>query len=144
MNPCEGLNALVESRRSFAATLVESRRSLAATLLEKQRNFLASRDFLAQQRHDVMVAREELSRARVDLERCGAELEECERGLAQREAAIDAYSTTEQLQQQLSELRAELDSQLEQFEEDRRERMATWYDAVAKHEQELRSLGDQL
>ena len=48
----EGLDALEEKRRSFAATL-----------LEEQRNFIASRDFLAQQRHDVWAAQEELSRA---------------------------------------------------------------------------------
>ena len=78
----------------------------------------------------------------MDLEWHGAKLEERECALAQREAAIDASGTTEELQQQLADLRAELDSQHEQFEEDRRQRMATWYDTVAKHEQELRSLGD--
>ena len=62
-----------------------------------QRNFIASKDFLAQQCHDIMVAREDPSRARAELERCSAELEECERGLAQREAAIDASGTNEQL-----------------------------------------------
>ena len=56
-----------------------------------------------------MVSREELSRARVELEPHGAELEERERGLVQCEAAIDASGTTEQLQQQLTELLAELD-----------------------------------
>ena len=105
----KGLNALEKSRRSFAATL-----------LEEQRNFITSRDFLAQQRHDVMVVQEELSRARAELERRGAELEERERGLVQREATIGASGTTEQLQQQLAKLRAELDSQREQFEKDQR------------------------
>ena len=84
----ESLNALEEKRRSFAATL-----------LEEQRNFIASCDFLAQQRHNVWAAREKLSRARAELERRGAELEERERGLALCEAAIDASGTTEQIQQ---------------------------------------------
>ena len=53
----ESLNVLEEKRRSFAATL-----------FEELRNFIASRDFLARQRHDIMVAREALSRARADLE----------------------------------------------------------------------------
>ena len=61
----EGLDALEEKRRRFATTL-----------LEEQCNFIASRDFLAQQRHNVMVAREELSQARAELERRGAEPEE--------------------------------------------------------------------
>ena len=79
-------------------SLEEARRNFAATLQAEQRQFVASRDFLAQKRHEIMVARDELSRSRTELERRGAGLEECERGLAQREAAIDASGTTEQLQ----------------------------------------------
>ena len=60
-------------------------------------------------RREIMVARDELSLARAELERRGVELQEHECGLAQREAAIDASGTTEQLQDQLAELRAELD-----------------------------------
>ena len=50
-----------------------------------------------------------------DLERHGSELEERERGLAQREAAIDASGTTEQL----AELRAELDRDRVRYEQER-------------------------
>ena len=117
MAPVVDVSDIVLARESLDA-LEEKRRSFAATLFEDQRNFIASRDFLARQRHDIMVAREELSRDRADLERRGAELEERERGLALREAAIDASGITEELQR-------------EQFEEDRRQRMATWYDEAA-------------
>ena len=89
---------IVHARESLDA-LEEKRRSFATMLFKEQRNFIASRDFLAQQRHDIMVAQEELSRARADLERRGAKLEEREHGLAQHEAAIDASDPTEKLQQ---------------------------------------------
>ena len=126
MAPEVDVSDIVHARESLDA-LEEKRRSFAATLFEEQRNFIASRDFLAQQRHDIMVAREELSQAQADLERRGAELEERERGLAQREAAIDASGTTEQLQQQLAELRAELDNEHARFEREQQEQMTGWH-----------------
>ena len=71
--PVVDVSDIVLARESLDA-LEEKRRSFAATLFEEQRNFITSRDFLVRQRHDIMVAREELSRARADLERRGAEL----------------------------------------------------------------------
>ena len=94
--------------------LEETRRNMALALRAEQRQFVLSRDFLAQQRQDVATAREGLSRTRAELERRRLELEERERGLEQREAAIDASGTAEQLQQQLSEFRAELDGRSEE------------------------------
>ena len=99
---------------------------------------------MAQQRHENVVARDELSRARAELERRSAELQERERGLAQREAAIDASGTTEQLQQQLAELWAELDSEHARFEREQREQMMGWHQAVATHEEQLRALNNQI
>ena len=49
--------------------LEETRRNMATALLAEQRQFVQSRDFLAQQRRDIVVAREELSQTRAELGR---------------------------------------------------------------------------
>ena len=131
------------ARRSLD-TLEATRREYLVTLRQQQRQYVLSRNFLAQQRHEVVVGREELSRSRAELERRGAELEERERGLALREAAIDASGTTEQLQQQLGELRAELDNERARFEREQREQMADWHRNMANHEEQLQVLNDRI
>ena len=105
---------------------------------------MLSRDFLAQQRQDVVVAREGLSQTRAELERRRLELEERERGLEQREAAIDASGTAEKLQQQLSELHAELDGERARFEREQQEQMAGWHQTMASYEEQLRGLTEQM
>ena len=50
----------------------------------------------------------------------------------------------EQLQQQLAEPRAELDREHARFEQEQREQMAGWHQAVATHEEKLRALNDQI
>ena len=99
----------IVSAHSALDSLAEARRNFAATLLSEQRQFVASRNFLVERRQEISEAWDELSLARAELERRGAELQERERGLAQSEAAIDAFGTAEQLQEQLAKLRAELE-----------------------------------
>ena len=67
-------NSDIVFARQGLNTLEETRRSFAATLQAEQRQFMASRDFLAERRREITVARDELSRARAELERRGAEL----------------------------------------------------------------------
>ena len=151
------LSDIISARESLNL-LEEARRNFAATLAAEQRQFVASRDFLAERRREITVARDELSLAQVELkrrstelslaraelERRSAELQERERGLAQYKAAIDASGTAEQLQEQLAELRAELDRDRVQHEQEREQRMADWHRNVASHEEELRRLNDRI
>jgi chromosome segregation ATPase len=124
--------------------LEEDRRSFAVLLRAEQRQFLASRDFLAQQRREVMESREELSHARAELEWRSAELEERERGLVQCEVAVEVSGIAEELQQQLSELRTELDSERTWFEQERQEQMSSWHKTMADYEGQIRALNDQI
>ena len=54
------ISDIVFARRGLDS-LEEARRNFAATLQAEQRQFVASRDFLAQRRHEITVARDELS-----------------------------------------------------------------------------------
>ena len=130
--------------RQALDAMEQTRRDMATTLRAQQRQYVMSRDFLTQQRQEVISARESLSRARAELERRGVELEERECGLAQREAAIDASGTAEQLQQQLTELRAELDGERARFADEQQSQMDGWHRTMATHEEKLISLNSEL
>ena len=124
--------------------LEATRRDMAVALQAERRQFVLSRDFLAQQRQGITVAREELSQARAELERRRLELEGRERGVQQREVAIDATRVAEQLQQQLSELRAELDGERTRLEGELRGQEARRQQDMATYEEQHKSLTDQL
>ena len=134
----------IVSAHSALDSLAEARRNFAATLLSEQQQFVASRDFLAERRREMSETREELSLARAELERRGAELQERERGLAQREAAIDASGTAEQLQQQLADLRAELDRDRAAHEREREEQSLHWHRKMAEAEESIRSMTERI
>ena len=134
----------IVSARSALDSLEEARRNFAATLLAEQQQFVVTRDFLADRRREITEARDELSLARAELERRGVELQERENGLAQREAAIDASGTTEPLQKQLADLRAELDRDRAAHEREREEQLLDWHRKMAEAEDSIRTMTDRI
>ena len=68
------LSDIISARESLNS-LEEARRNFAATLAAEQRQFVASRDFLAEQRREIAEARDKLSLARAELKRRSAKLQ---------------------------------------------------------------------